>query len=92
MLLAKMECATLSSHLTSQSFWTFSEYGFNSVGRDRCAISLFASKPGRNKTRSSWAANVEIADAISKPDLGVMCRLGNLKHRIVQMAGRLRRL
>ena len=28
MLLARMECAALSSQLTGQSFWTFSEYGF----------------------------------------------------------------
>jgi len=44
---------------------------FESAGIDRCAISWFASKPGRNLqtqiSRRRWAADVEIASAISKP-------------------------
>ena len=46
-LLARMECAALSSHLVRQSWKTSSGAGFESAGFDRCAISWFASRPGR---------------------------------------------
>ena len=50
--------------------------GFGSAGIDRCAISWFASKPGRNLqtqiSRRRWAADVGIASAISKP--GALCQ------------------
>jgi hypothetical protein len=60
---------------------------FESAGIDRCAISWFASKPGRNlKTPISrrWTADVEIASAISKPGVfarrhGVPCMFDSLR-------------
>ena len=48
----------------------FPDTGFGSAGIDRCAISCFASKPGRNSQNSDrrrWTADVGIAVAISKP-------------------------
>ena len=66
-LLARMECATLSSHLVRQSWKTSSESGFESAGFDRRAISLFASKPCREIVNSSVALEVK-QRPVGEPD------------------------
>ena len=68
-LLALMECAARSSYLVRQPRRLFRFTGFESAGFDRCVISWFASRPGRNhRLRSSrWSVDVGIANAISKP-------------------------
>ena len=68
-LLARMECAALRSYLNVQPYQGFyTKQVFQSAGSDRCVISLFASRHGRNlKFRSRWAVDVGIAPAISKP-------------------------
>src|ERR1035441_4636535 len=47
-LLAWMECAAPSSYLVTRPLKVFDGYRFREHGIDRCAISWFVSKPGRN--------------------------------------------
>ena len=64
-----------------------------SAGIDRCAISWFASKPGRNLqtqiSRRRWTADVGIGSAISKP--GALARRHvqaiRLRSLVVLLAG-----
>jgi hypothetical protein len=61
---------------------------FVSAGIDRCAISWFASKPGRNlQTQISrrWLADVGIAAAISKP--GALCQASYAGHQAAITCG-----
>jgi hypothetical protein len=71
--------------------------GFESAGFDRCAISLFASRPGRKfllSSRSRWAVDVGIAQRFPSLALlpGVICRPVRLPlHRPKPEADRLLR-
>ena len=72
MPLARMECAALLSHLTTQSLWTFSEYGFKQR-RLRPLCHLIVRQQTWQEIKSfvgsSWAVDVGIANAISKPGM-----------------------
>lgn len=74
MLRARMECAALLSHLTDQSFWTFSGCGVNSAGEtvvpSHCSPADLAGNENLFRS-SSWARYVGIADEISKPGVSL---------------------
>ena len=63
-----------------------------SAGIDRCAISWFASKPGRDiKTQISrrrWSADVGIASAISKPGARARRHVQAIRLRSLAVGGR----
>lgn len=60
-LLARMECAALSPYLIKQSWKRLlPTSGLESAGFDRCAISLFASRPGRKQTTCYSGVAVEL--------------------------------
>src|SRR5271157_429161 len=69
MPLAMMECAAPSSYLVMQSWKTASEYRFGGHRvRPLCHLMLRQQTwQKRTSTRSRWAVDVGIANAISKP-------------------------
>src|SRR3954454_7072972 len=52
-LRARMECAALCSHLSEQPGGTVSGFGFTERRIDRCVISSFTSRPGKNRSVTS---------------------------------------
>src|SRR5215469_16902512 len=61
-----MECAAPSSFLITLPLRHFRVTGFGSAGIDRCAISWFASKPGRNLKTQTVAVGLQMWELLQR--------------------------